>query len=415
MATCGCGKPTFNGKWHETCSRSCPGPRLRGPGKCGCGKPTFNGQWNETCSRSCSGPKIADPAGPAGGGRCGCGKPTYNGKWNETCIRSCPGPKIADPAGGAAPAPVDAPAPPAGGGQCGCGKPTYNGKWNETCSRSCLGPKLPAPSVPKCGCGKPTWNGQWREYCRKACPGPRLAAPHDTSGFIVKLDPSSSEYTQIADHFHKTWDKSSTAKMPEPTIKDIWDVTDDKIRKQFLTCCANIGDVICHGYGTNPGNVQRRFHGTSMKCSFAGTPCCDSTCPVCSIIKTGFEMSFAINSKGKNRLFFGCGLYSTSASSSAVRYAKVKTKVTGGVFVTLVACGKAQVIDGASLASDTSLEDQDGPPSGMNSRIINNPHAAKSYAQLVGKVGDPLLQCDDEIVVFDSAAMMPKYLITFKS
>eukprot|EP00930_Biecheleria_cincta_P053131 TRINITY_DN3848_c0_g3_i2.p1 TRINITY_DN3848_c0_g3~~TRINITY_DN3848_c0_g3_i2.p1 ORF type:complete len:499 (+),score=39.23 TRINITY_DN3848_c0_g3_i2:41-1537(+) len=430
-ARCGCGKPTWNGQWSETCSRGCPGPRVPAPvappsagsAICGCGKPTYNGKWNETCSKSCRGPRLPGPAFPPGGGGpvCGCGSPTWNGQWKELCRRSCHGPRLVGP-GVAAP-------------RCGCGNPTWNGKWNETCSRSCPGARIPDPSLPivgptpvpvpvpgpvpggrpVCGCGQPTWNNQWRQYCSRSCHGPRVRAPGDTSPLIYRLDPTTKDFADLAQYYQKTWDKGGKSSFSMPPIKDIWDVTDDNLRSKFLTRCKHIGHVGTFGSGTTPGNVQRRFHGTKMKCTFSGSPCSDASCGVCGIIKNGFLMKYAIKGNNPSSLFFGRGLYSTSASSSALRYAKKpkSTTIDGAIFVSLVACGKCEKLDGSNL-TDTRLEDQDGPPSGCHSRVVNNPHDAVSYKNLASKYGTPLLYCDDEVVVFDEDAMMPRYLITFQ-
>eukprot|EP00930_Biecheleria_cincta_P053130 TRINITY_DN3848_c0_g3_i1.p1 TRINITY_DN3848_c0_g3~~TRINITY_DN3848_c0_g3_i1.p1 ORF type:complete len:431 (+),score=34.47 TRINITY_DN3848_c0_g3_i1:52-1344(+) len=425
---CGCGKPTWNGLWNSLCNdMACLGPPQPAP-LCGCGKPTWNGQWNEKCARSCPGPRIPYPAAPppASCARCGCGKPTWNGQWNETCSRSCPGPRVASPV-----APL-----PAGSAKCGCGKPTWNKQWNETCSRSCHGPRLVGPpgvappAVALCGCGKPTWNGQWNETCSRSCSGPRMPHSHPTPGptpvpyptpgptpvpslSISRLDPNSGKYMDLAKQYQITWDKGGKAKMQMPAIKDIWDVTNYSLKSQFDTRCQQIGNVGTFGKGTSPGNVQRRFHGTKMKCTFSGSPCNDSSCGVCGIIKNGFQMKYAIKGKKPSSLFFGRGLYSTSASSSAVRYAKTKTTVDGAVFIALVACGKCERLDGSNL-TDTRLEDQDGAPSGCHSRVVDNPHGAKSYINLASLHGDPLLYCDDEVVVFDDDAMLPRYVITFR-
>lgn len=125
-------------------------------------------------------------------------------------------------------------------------------------------------------------------------------------------------------------------------------------------------------------------------------------------------MKYAVKGNKPSSLFFGRGLYSTSASSSAVRYAKVGYKITGAVFVVRVACGNAEVLKGADL-THTNLEDQDGPPpGGYHSRIVNDPHSAQSYKKLQASHGAPLLPCDDEIVVFDEAAMIPRYIILFR-
>jgi len=75
------------------------------------------------------------------------------------------------------------------------------------------------------------------------------------------------------------------------------------------------------------------------------------------------------------------------------------------------------MIKGEDHATDTNLADTEGKPphfpNRYHSRIIENPHAAKSYLDHEAKFGTPLLTCSDEIVVFRGRAINPQYLIVF--
>lgn len=87
----------------------------------GCGKPTWNGKVGEKCSRQCTGPS----SGPSGGPVCvtpGCGKPAWQSKQGFKCSRRC-GTEVqnADKEGA----------------KCRCGKPTWNGKPGGKCSKRC--------------------------------------------------------------------------------------------------------------------------------------------------------------------------------------------------------------------------------------------------------------------------------------
>merc|ERR1711957_958399 len=99
----GCGKPTWNGKSDEYCSKPCResattsaapistvGPVCVKPG---CGKPAWNGKSDEYCSKPCreSATTSAAPistVGPVCTKPC-CGKLTRNGQPNAYCSRSC--------------------------------------------------------------------------------------------------------------------------------------------------------------------------------------------------------------------------------------------------------------------------------------------------------------------------------------
>lgn len=213
------------------------------------------------------------------------------------------------------------------------------------------------------GCGKPTWNGQPNEYCGKAC----KAASVPKQAFGKQVD--QAKFQELEKQFQSKWKDSGSP----PKIKSIWFVQDDNLLQKHVSYCQSIGTVPIKGHGQNPGNQQRRFHATKLGCSFTGTPCSSSSCYVCSIIRTGFKTSKAGSSAGTR---FGAGVYCSSTSSKAYHYGKQ------AMFVVGVACGVADV-------SGTS-----GPlPSGTHSRIVNN--------------------SDDECVVFDDAAIIPKYLLLF--
>lgn len=151
----------------------------------------------------------------------------------------------------------------------------------------------------------------------------------------------------------------------------------DALEKAHAKYCDSIGNVSCHGAGRNPANQQRRFHQSTLKCDFKGSTCSgssDGSCAVCSIIETGFQMKYAGANAGTR---FGAGIYSSSTPSKAYDYGNKK-----GMFVVNVACGVAHV--------DQS---NDPIPSGTHCRVAN--------------------ASSDENIVFDDAAMVPRYLIIF--
>lgn len=393
--TAGCGKPTWNGKPNDYCGRAC---RAAGAGAApaggastvclvpGCGKPTWNGKTNEYCGRACrtaaaaagpvpaAAPAAAVPAAvpAAGPGIClipGCGKPTWSGKANDFCSRACK--STGDKTGvanlpGTAAAAVPQPAVlPAAGGMAGGGAAAGAAGVPASGAAVAGAPAAGAPSA-LClapGCGKPSWNGQPNEYCGKACKVASCGKP------VFGTHVDKAKFDELVAQFNSKWKDPGQP----PKIKSIWNVNADAIQKQHEQYCDSIGNVPIKGHGQNPGNQQRRFHATKLGCRFAGKPCKDSQCFVCSIIKTGFKSSKAGTSAGTR---FGAGIYCSSTSSKAYSYGKQ------AMFIVGVACGIGDMA-GSS-----------GPlPPGTHSRIVNN--------------------SDDETVVFEDAAMVPKYLILF--
>jgi len=272
----------------------------------------------------------------------GCGKPSWNGMPGEYCSRSC------RPSDGQAACPAP-----------GCGKPSWNGKPGEFCSRSCRASGAPA-ICPTPGCGRPSWNGQPGEHCSHAC----RAASAGVGIAPVSLD----KYAELQAQFQGKWKGWENP----PSIAAIWSVQNGQLLRRHADYCKAIGDVPVKPPGRSPGNQQRRFHATTMLCGFAGTPCDTSGCNICSIIRTGFQLSRAGGG------LYGRGIYSSATSSKAYCYGNRRA-----MFIVGVAVGVAE----QSSASTSDLQ------SGCHSRVVTN--------------------SDDELIVFAEAAIVPKYLIVF--
>jgi len=394
-----CGGSTDNGPPNQYCSVECKDgtggggttpKRASGgsapPATCsrpGCGRPTFDGNPG-FCSKTCRSNSTSGPAG-ALCSRPGCGKPTWDGKPGGFCGKFCRD-KGGDSAGAA-------------GAVCiapGCGKPSWNGAPNDYCGQACRDAAAAAakPAGPVClspNCGKPTWNGLPNEYCSNFCKGSSRTAS------AKLLNPGEKKYEDVKKQYDGKWDSSRGAVAPIRAIYEIAPSSD-----QFLAFdkkCKDIGNVATFGNGTNPGNVQRRFHGTRIKCQFNGTVCSDSECCACRIISDGFDMG-KLGSWSGNKGHYGGGLYFTSMSSTAKGYG---TNVKGGytfakgnwadpaagnaILVVKVACGKVETVtDKTDSAIDRSQFD---------SRKIDKDTGV------------------DELVVFEANQSTARYMIVF--
>ena len=73
------------------------------------------------------------------------------------------------------------------------------------------------------------------------------------------------------------------------------------------------------GKGRQPGNENRRWHGTRRKCTLGDkgctTFCSDAQCSLCCIIKTSFDIAYCGKKFGMR---FGAGVYTSSTSSGFV-------------------------------------------------------------------------------------------------
>lgn len=355
----GCGKPTFDGN-PGFCSRTCRSGGSTGGALCarpGCGKPSWNGDPGEFCGRTCQ----AQGSGGGGGALCmaGCGKPTWNGLPNEYCSRSCRE-KAADP-NAANVDPADPCAP--GGGQPLCMNP---------------------------GCGKPTWNGLPNEFCSNYC---RSTASHPS--MCKLLSPGNQRYEEVKNQYEAKWDSGRGSPTPIRAIYEV--VPSTSLDNDFNTTIKSIGNVPTFGNGTNPGNVQRRFHGTRLKCAFNGVCCGDTECSACSIVTSGFDMS-RLGKWSGNKGHYGGGIYFTSMSSTAKGYGTKSgyswssgnwsdPNAGNAILVVKVACGRVETV-----------KDKTNDPvdfSSYDSRKIDKDTGV------------------DELVVFKREQAMPRFLICF--
>lgn len=194
--------------------------------------------------------------------------------------------------------------------------------------------------------------------------------------FLYELSKGTKKYEElIAQFLGKEWNSKSK----RPWVHKIFVVRDETrpMEAAHKEYCEKIGNVRVHNAGVNPGNQQRRFHQSNMLCDFDGKLCEIAGCGVCNIIRTGFQMKYVGAGAGS---WYGRGLYSTSQPSTAWKYGNKK-----GMFVVNVACGNAD--------QDATKNEHYELPGGHHSHVVD--HAS------------------DELVVFDDAAIVPRYLMIF--
>jgi len=383
----GCGKPTWNGQPNEYCSKRCRDqqapstvPVCLQPG---CSKPTWNCQPNDFCSKQCR------SMSPLAGSLCltpGCGKRTWNGQPNEFCSKQCRNASSVAP-------------------RClrvGCSKPTWNGQANEFCSRPCRDASGTATTAVclKPGCGKPTWNGMPGEFCSRLCRNSFSMVPSGggrLASMCVLLRDTDPRLGAIKQHFEDKWDTSRGTPTPIRAVYEVFGRT--SLVQAFRQGCDNIGNVPLYKSGTNPGNVQRRFHGTPLRCAFQGSSCNDPDCSTCRIINDGFDLA-KLGSWSKNKGNFGGGIYFTSMSSTAKGYG-IDTAAGysfqkdnwrdadagNSVLLVNIACGRVETVtDKCAVPIDKSKYD---------SRKVDKTSGA------------------DELVIFDEQSVLVRYVIVF--
>lgn len=229
---------------------------------------------------------------------------------------------------------------------------------------------------------------------------------------LLQLQAGDPEYIKIEDHFKTRFQTDvwpGSPKINPPAIKRIFTVDVswrwaefEAMRTRFVT-----HGVVPRGKA-QPGNEQRRFHGTRMVCDFQGKPCTDPKCNGCSIISNGKldldRCGKEAIAKGFKPSFFGDGLYFTSYSHTAKGYGLKDGKnyppknmqdfVNPGagncILVLSVLCGnveRKELPPGAAQLPDLAP--------GYHSRVVNKSNGI------------------DELVIFSEAQVMPRALITF--
>lgn len=260
------------------------------------------------------------------------------------------------------------------------------------------------------GCDRPTWNGQPGEYCGRRCKNAAMA----NKPRIDKLDKDSEDFISVSDQFYKKWkpetwsDRCGPNLFPVPLIKDVYKLFLGKDRPDYYEAKSRMKDC-SRMPGAGVGNELRRFHGTRLACDFNGKTCDDDTCCCCSIIKTSkFYLDKSGDSSGTAT--YGNGLYFTAMSHTAKGYGIdrslqraprnmedfVSKEAKNAVLLVLCLAGNAEEVEGIPYDPNVAPKGMDPPdPDEFHSRVVKKGNG------------------NDELVIFDEAQAMPRYMITF--
>lgn len=335
----------------------------------------------------------------------------------------------------AAPWPPTPPPPPrmASPEMCqldGCTQPTYDGKPGY-CSRAHRNLVVPPCQFPGCKRsayqGKPGFCGiPHRDQARAmglpcaaaglrrsaslqvfpaaaaaAGPPPLLAAlaarqgaptcgNFRTAASSVLVQPGDPERQGVWQQFCGNW-PAHVGTCPAEAGVAFYKITmPQQVVQAFQARVQVIGNQTLHGHGQNPGNRQRRFHGTNFLCSFQGQLCgraANGDCPGCGILMHGFRKDFRGRNSG-NMGHFGKGHYSTAKGGTAYSYSKKGTKPA--VLVCCVAVGKADMLQAQSGSQNLA----DIQP-GCHSKVIDKSSGV------------------DELLVPDDDQILPLWVMVF--
>lgn len=203
---------------------------------------------------------------------------------------------------------------------------------------------------------------------------------------LYALSNDQNTYKEIEKHFKREWVKVTSRVKQAPALLAIFAIQNEEVAK------------IYRRYGTGIrrsgkcSNSDLFFHGTKLLCDLVNTQTCcsDRECGVCGISSHGFDQDRI----GTNIHFqrFGSGIYLAPNSSKCHDYTQGNPEY--GVRAQLL-CLVAQGARCELMQDNTALTQ---PPGG--------------YDSVYGKKGGSLNY--DEIVVFDSEAVWPQFVVVYK-
>eukprot|EP00698_Gefionella_okellyi_P022195 TRINITY_DN731_c0_g1_i1.p1 TRINITY_DN731_c0_g1~~TRINITY_DN731_c0_g1_i1.p1 ORF type:complete len:684 (-),score=107.90 TRINITY_DN731_c0_g1_i1:64-2115(-) len=212
------------------------------------------------------------------------------------------------------------------------------------------------------------------------------------------LDRNEASFADVKKQFEMKWTKKEYGVPIVQSISQI--MMNGPITSRYIAYKQKLIDrqppIPVYGAG-GPGNEQRRFHGTGMRCQLGSTPnndklCSASDCAVCGIIRSSFRVSKAQSNISFAR--FGAGTYFTSTSSKCHDYnTKSETGLGAGVRATFM----VQVMIGLGCKLTTDNTTLKSAPAG--------------YDSVLGETGDVLNY--DELVIYEDGGMLPKYLVVY--
>ncbi|KDR78415.1 hypothetical protein GALMADRAFT_245586 [Galerina marginata CBS 339.88] len=187
---------------------------------------------------------------------------------------------------------------------------------------------------------------------------------------ILEAPAGHATYDMVEKKFQSAWKYPGHAC---PKIKKIYKIIESKTFLQPYD-----------RYKRSVGSEVFRYHGTTRKCTL-GSPgntqlCTNTSCPLCSILRTSFKTSLASPSGA-----FGPGIYSSSASNKAYSYTN---SGNGAMLLTKVVLGKVRQVNGWNEVMSC--------PAGFNSVVFDRQGGALN-----------------ETIVYTDDAIRPVFLIIF--
>lgn len=229
------------------------------------------------------------------------------------------------------------------------------------------------------------------QFCGQKC----LGKAHAQAPMLFNVDKKDPMFANIVHQFDTSWRHPNK---PKPTVVFVYKIVQSKqLMDAYLAYQSKVeSEGNFKAQGKSPGNECRRWHGTKRGCNVGDNPaaptlCGQTTCAMCSILTSSFQV-VKTNTSGRTFNRFGKGIYTSSTSSKAYDYStNALASPYSMIMLTNVIVGQ-----GHKLTQDsTGLT---APPSG--------------YHSVLGEAGGTLNY--DELVVYNDDAIRPSWLVVYQ-
>ncbi|KAI5885938.1 ADP-ribosylation [Schizophyllum commune H4-8] len=218
---------------------------------------------------------------------------------------------------------------------------------------------------------------------------------------LMEIPSDHAIFASVADQFTGSWRHPTKC----PGVKRIYKIMPDQATcEQYNKYRADVetrGNFAARGM--TAGNEQRRWHGTKRKCTLGDMGqaklCGDTTCCLCNIIKTSFDLTAFGKNTGWGR--FGRGIYTSSTSSKSNDYSK---NIDASALSPLKAVLLNRVVVGRGDKTYFNHSTWTSAPPGFDS-VLAEPFTIP----LAGALNY------DEVVVYRNEAIRPAYLVLYKA
>ncbi|KAJ7888787.1 hypothetical protein B0H13DRAFT_2252732, partial [Mycena leptocephala] len=210
---------------------------------------------------------------------------------------------------------------------------------------------------------------------------------------ILEVPVGHVTFKSVTDQFKASW--RHTGKVCPP-VRRVYKIVSTQAAlagyKAYQTTVENTGHFVASG--RSAGNENRRWHGTRRECTLGDRGqaqfCSSTTCSLCCIIKSSFDISLWGKKTGWGR--FGKGIYTSSTSSKSNDYSNNDCSSSfKAILLNKVIVGK-----GCKLTQDNvSLT---APPAGYDS-VLAEKGGSLNY---------------DELVVYTNDAIRPSFLVIYE-